>query len=223
MLLLIDNYDSFTYNLAQHLGVLGAAVTVVRNDEITVAEMLALCPSHLILSPGPGTPDESGVCLSALRELPRLLPTLPILGVCLGHQALGQVFGAQVVRAQAPIHGKVWPIYHAARAAQPQELAAGRVAWPHELLAALPSPFPATRYHSLVLDPATLPPVLLPTAWTAEGELMALRHRRRPLHGVQFHPESIGTPQGLQLLRSFLDLAPLGRAAPEPAAPVLIA
>lgn len=211
MLLLIDNYDSFTYNLAQHLGALGAAITVARNDEISVAEILALAPSHLILSPGPGTPDESGVCLAALRELPLRRPALPILGVCLGHQAIGQVYGARVVRAAAPIHGKVWPILHG-----PGPAGAGRPTAADPLLAGLPSPFPATRYHSLVLDPASLPAALLATAWTAEGALMALRHRRRPIHGVQFHPESIGTPHGLQLLRNFLALAPLSRAAPGP-------
>ena len=185
MLLLIDNYDSFTYNLAQHLGVLGAAVTVVRNDEITVAEMLALCPSHLILSPGPGTPDESGVCLSALRELPRLLPTLPILGVCLGHQALVEHFGGALAVLPAPVHGKPTEIAHDG---------AG-------IFAGLPQGFTVARYHSLHVVESALPAVLQVTARSPDGVVMALRHRALPIAGVQFHPESILTLQGQHGLR----------------------
>ncbi len=188
MILLIDNYDSFTYNLAQYLGELGAEVRVVRNDEIGVPEIIALGPAGVVLSPGPGTPADSGVCLDLLREGPA---DLPILGVCLGHQALGQVCGARVVRASRPIHGQVWPIHIDEAAGDP-------------LLLGLPSPFAATRYHSLVVDPASLPPCLLPSAWTAEGELMAMRHRHLPRFGVQFHPESIGSEHGHHLLASFL-------------------
>jgi anthranilate synthase component 2 len=191
--LLIDNYDSFTYNLAQYLGELGAQVHVARNDEITLPEVLDLAPERLVLSPGPGTPDDSGVCLDLLRALPALLPALPILGVCLGHQALAQVHGATVRRAQQAVHGLVWPVHIDPRADDP-------------VLAGLPSPFLATRYHSLVVDPASLPPSLQPTAWTEEGEIMALRHKDRPLHGVQFHPESIGTAAGKSLLDNFLRL-----------------
>ncbi|MCS6913222.1 MAG: aminodeoxychorismate/anthranilate synthase component II [Myxococcales bacterium] len=190
MLLLIDNYDSFTHNLAQYLGELGAEVVVLRNDEIDVAGILALAPERLVLSPGPGGPEEAGVCLTALRELPRLRPQLPVLGVCLGHQALARAFGARVVRGR-PVHGKTWPVYIDATLDDP-------------LLRGLPSPFLATRYHSLVVEPCSLPPSLLPTAWTAEGDIMALRHSQLPLFGVQFHPESIGTPCGRQLLSNFL-------------------
>ena len=209
MVLLIDNYDSFTYNLAQLFGALGAQVEVARNDEITVSEVLERRPSRLVLSPGPGTPEQSGVCLALLRELPALRPELPVLGVCLGHQAIGLVYGATVVRAAAPIHGKVWPVYHGYGYGHGHGDQAGdpapRPVAPDPLLRGLPSPFLATRYHSLVIDPATLPPSLLPTAWTAEGDLMARRHRRRPLFVVQFHPESIGTPDGATLLQNFLN------------------
>jgi anthranilate synthase/aminodeoxychorismate synthase-like glutamine amidotransferase len=188
MLLLIDNYDSFTYNLAQYLGELGARLLVVRNDEITVDEIASLRPGGLVLSPGPCTPDQSGVCLEALRRLPERLPGLPILGVCLGHQAIAQVFGGRVVRARQAIHGKVWPVL-VEDAGDP-------------LFFGLPSPFHATRYHSLIVE--DLPGCLRVTARSPEGEIMALRHLGLPIHGIQFHPESIGTPYGKQILDNFL-------------------
>ncbi len=195
LLLLIDNYDSFTYNLAQYLGELGQEVRVVRNDDLSVAGIAALRPSLLVLSPGPCTPDQAGVCLEAVKRLPALLPGLPILGVCLGHQAIAQALGGRVVRAAAPIHGKVWPIHLDRQHRDP-------------LFSGVPSPFVATRYHSLVVDPAALPACLVPTAWTAQGEIMALRHRHLPLHGIQFHPESIGTTEGKRMLRNFVASGP---------------
>jgi anthranilate synthase/aminodeoxychorismate synthase-like glutamine amidotransferase len=185
MLLLIDNYDSFTYNLAQYLTELGAEVRVARNDALTVDEIVRLHPSHLVISPGPGTPDEAGVSLAAIRQL---AGTLPILGVCLGHQAIGQAFGGRVVRAPRVMHGKISEVLHEGRG----------------VFRDLPSPLVATRYHSLVVEPETLPACLMVTARTDRGEIMGLEHRELPVFGVQFHPESIMTPEGKRLLGNFL-------------------
>ncbi len=191
MLLMIDNYDSFTFNLVQYLGELGEEVRVIRNDALTLGEIRALQPSAIVISPGPGTPDESGVSLEVLRELGGVVP---ILGVCLGHQAIGQVFGGRVIRAKEIMHGKTSPMHHRG---------AG-------VFAGLPNPFEATRYHSLVVEQSSLPACLEITAWTehADGtldEIMGLRHRSLPIEGVQFHPESILTQHGHAMLRNFLD------------------
>jgi anthranilate synthase/aminodeoxychorismate synthase-like glutamine amidotransferase len=189
MLLLIDNYDSFTYNLAQYLAELGAEVLVRRNDAITVAEAEALAPSHLVISPGPCTPTEAGVSCALIEQLG---PRIPTLGVCLGHQCIGAVYGGRVIRVPEPVHGKVTAIHHHG---------AG-------VLAGLPQPFSATRYHSLIVERETLPPVLEVTAETDDGLVMALRHRDYPIEGIQFHPESILTTAGKDLLRNFLRMAP---------------
>ncbi|MBX3700417.1 MAG: aminodeoxychorismate/anthranilate synthase component II [Dokdonella sp.] len=198
MLLMIDNYDSFTFNLVQYFGELGEEVRVVRNDALDRAAISALRPSAIVISPGPGTPDEAGVSLDLLREP---LPGVPVLGVCLGHQAIGQVFGGRVVRAGEIMHGKTSPIRHRGVG----------------VFAGLPDPFQATRYHSLVVEPSSLPDCLEVTAWTerADGsreEIMGLRHRSLPIEGVQFHPESILTEHGHALLRNFLAQG-LARAA----------
>jgi anthranilate synthase component 2 len=185
MLLLIDNYDSFTFNLYQGLCATGAKVLVRRNDAITVEEAEALGPSHLVISPGPGTPAEAGVSLALIARLGRHTPTL---GVCLGHQCIGAAFGGQVVRAPVPVHGKSSAIHHAG---------AG-------VLRGLPSPFEAGRYHSLIVARKGLPPILVVTAETSDRLIMGLRHREYPIFGVQFHPESILTPLGEQVLRNFL-------------------
>ncbi|BBD80918.1 anthranilate synthase component II [Aerosticca soli] len=192
MLLMIDNYDSFTFNLVQYLGELGQEVQVVRNDALDVAGIRALAPSHIMISPGPGTPDDAGVSLAVLREL---AGEVPIFGVCLGHQAIGQAFGGRVVRAKQIMHGKTSPIRHRGQG----------------VFAGLPDPFEATRYHSLVVEQATLPDCLEVTAWTehADGsidEIMGLKHRTLPVEGVQFHPESILTRHGHDLLANFLGL-----------------
>ncbi len=184
-LLLVDNYDSFTFNLVQMLGELGAAVEVHRNDQIDVAGIRARRPDALLLSPGPCTPDEAGVTLAAIREL---AGALPILGVCLGHQAIGQAFGGRVVRNGAIVHGKASPVRHRRRG----------------LYAGIPSPFAAGRYHSLVVDRASVPRSLAVTAWTDAGEIMGLRHRTLDVEGVQFHPESILTEHGKTLLGNWL-------------------
>lgn len=195
MFLLIDNYDSFTYNLFHFLGELGAEIEVRRNDKVTVAEALALQPQGIIVSPGPCDPDRAGICLELITEA---ADKLPILGVCLGHQAIGQVFGAKVVRAPQPMHGKLSPVEHKGRG----------------VFAGLPSPLTATRYHSLTLDPASFPHDKLEvTAETADGVIMGLQHRELPLHGVQFHPESIASEEGHALLRNFLSLADQAVAA----------
>ena len=194
MLLLIDNYDSFTYNLAQYLTELGAEVLVRRNDAITIAEAEALAPSHLVISPGPCTPAEAGVSCALIE---RLGPRIPTLGVCLGHQCIGAVYGGRVIRAPEPVHGKVSAIYHQGAGA----------------LAGLPQPFDATRYHSLIVERETLPSVLEVTAETSDGLIMALRHREYPIEGVQFHPESILTTSGKDLLRNFLRMSPPAIAA----------
>ncbi|MBU2290115.1 MAG: aminodeoxychorismate/anthranilate synthase component II [Alphaproteobacteria bacterium] len=194
MILVVDNYDSFTWNLVHYLAELGAETRVVRNDDLTAADAWALKPQAVLLSPGPCTPNEAGICL-ALLDTATL--DMPIFGVCLGHQALGQAFGGEVIRAKALMHGKTSPIEHEGRS----------------VFKGLPSPFTATRYHSLAVRRETLPDVLEVTAWTADGEIMGLAHRTRPLHGVQFHPESIATEHGHDLLGNFLDLANIKRTA----------
>jgi len=185
MVILIDNYDSFVYNIAQYLGELGAVVEVHRNDALTLAEIEEKNPSHLVISPGPGTPADAGVSLPAIH---RFAGSFPILGVCLGHQCIGEAFGGRVIRHR-PVHGKVFPIAHDGTG----------------LFAGLPNPFRATRYHSLVVEAATCPAELSVTATTEEGLIMGLAHRDRPIFGVQFHPESIMTEGGHRLLRNFLE------------------
>jgi anthranilate synthase/aminodeoxychorismate synthase-like glutamine amidotransferase len=187
MLLMIDNYDSFTYNLVQYLGELGQQVRVFRNDEITVEGALALAPERVVISPGPCTPNEAGVSLDLIAAA---AGRVPLLGVCLGHQAIGQVFGGKVVRAPRVMHGKTSKVFHDERT----------------IYAGLPNPFEATRYHSLVVEPETLPGELEVSARTWEGEIMGLRHRQLTIEGVQFHPESILTASGKHLLQNFLEL-----------------
>jgi anthranilate synthase component 2 len=187
MILVIDNYDSFTYNLVHYLNELGAATQVARNDALKVAEALRLNADAVVLSPGPCTPNEAGICLDFIAAAP---PTLPILGVCLGHQAIGQAFGGKVVSAKTLMHGKTSPIRHRG---------AG-------LFAGLADGFIATRYHSLAVERDSLPADLVITAWTEDGEIMGFSHRDRPVHGVQFHPESIATEGGHALLENFLAL-----------------
>ena len=186
VVLVIDNYDSFTYNLVQYLGELGEEVIVRRNDEIALPEIAPLSPVAVVLSPGPGTPAEAGICKDLLLELG---PTMPVLGVCLGHQCLGEAFGGTVRRASQVMHGKVSRVTHAEQS----------------VFRGLPSPFAATRYHSLVVDRENLPSGLEVTAWTDDGTVMGLRHRSYPLAGVQFHPEAILTEHGHTLLQNFLD------------------
>ncbi len=190
MLLMLDNYDSFTYNLVQYLQTLGAEVKVVRNDALSVDEIAALAPERIVISPGPCTPNDAGVSLELIR---RLGPTTPILGVCLGHQSIGQVYGGDVIRATNIMHGKTSPIRHEGKG----------------VFAGLPDRYQATRYHSLVVDKTTLPACLEMTAWTENEdgsieEIMGLRHREHPVEGVQFHPESILTEHGHALLKNFL-------------------
>lgn len=189
MLLLIDNYDSFTYNLVHYLGELGADVRVVRNDALDVQAAMGLRPQAIVLSPGPCDPAAAGICLPL--TLAAAGARLPLLGVCLGHQTIGQAFGGNVVRCHEIVHGKMGAMHH-----QGQGVFAG-----------LPSPFAATRYHSLIVDRATLPDCLEVTAWLADGTIMGLRHRHLPIEGVQFHPESIASEHGHHLLRNFLDAA----------------
>ena len=184
---MIDNYDSFTFNLVQYLGELGARITVRRNDKVTVDEIAAAQPTHLVVSPGPCTPNEAGISMAAIAHFGAR--RLPVLGVCLGHQAIGQVYGGLVRRAGAPVHGKTDDIRHDGRG----------------VFAGLPMPFTATRYHSLVVDEA-LPDCLELSAWNANGVIMGVRHRELPVHGVQFHPESVLTSAGMDLLRNFLAL-----------------
>ena len=195
MILVIDNYDSFTYNLVHYLNELGAETLVHRNDALSVDQALALRPEAVLLSPGPRTPDDAGICVALIAAAP---DDLPILGVCLGHQAIGQAFGGQVAPAKTLMHGKTSAIRHGG---------AG-------VFKGLPNPFTATRYHSLAVERETLPEILEITAWTDDGEIMGLAHRTRPLHGVQFHPESIATEAGHALLANFLDLAGVKRLAP---------
>ena len=187
MLLILDNYDSFTYNLVQYFGELGVEMKIFRNDALTVDEVKALAPERICISPGPCTPNEAGISLDLIRQLG---PTTPILGVCLGHQSIGQVYGGDVVRADRLMHGKTSPIHHNGTS----------------VFAGLPDPFEATRYHSLIVKRETLPDCLEITAWTAEDEIMGLRHKEYPVHGVQFHPESILTEHGKQMLENFLKL-----------------
>jgi anthranilate synthase/aminodeoxychorismate synthase-like glutamine amidotransferase len=203
MILMIDNYDSFTYNLVQLLAGAGAEVEVVRNDAEPVAALLARAPDGVVLSPGPGRPEDAGVCLELLRARPRL----PLLGVCLGHQALGVACGATVDRAPRLMHGKTSAVHHRGEG----------------LLAGLPSPFEATRYHSLEVRAATLPAELEPVAWSDDGTLMAMRHRELPYWGVQFHPESVLTAAGPLLLRNFLALCRGDRGAKTASGVVLTA
>ena len=198
MLLILDNYDSFTFNLAQYFGELGEDVRVLRNDAASIAEIRALAPASIVISPGPGTPDNAGVTLELIHEL---AGDVPILGVCLGHQAIGQAFGGRVVSAGAIMHGKTSMIHHTGQG----------------VFAGLPNPFEATRYHSLVVERDSLPDSLEVTAWTQTSnggfdEIMGLRHKHLPIEGVQFHPESILTQHGHDLLRNFLR-APVSRAA----------
>ncbi len=193
MILLIDNYDSFTFNLFHLLADLGMACEVRRNDQVTVADALAMRPDAVVLSPGPCTPNEAGVCLDLIRAA--AVEHVPVLGVCLGHQAIGQAFGGRVVRAPVPMHGKTSKIVHEGTA----------------VFRGLPSPFNVVRYHSLTVEAEGLPNVLMPTAWTDDGVLMGLSHRELPIHGVQFHPESILSEQGHALVGNFLSLAGLDR------------
>jgi anthranilate synthase component 2 len=185
MLLMIDNYDSFTYNLVQYLGELGEEVVVFRNDQVSLEEIEALNPAHMVISPGPCTPDEAGISVPAIR---RFAEHIPILGVCLGHQSIGRAFGGRIVHAKQLMHGKTSPIHH---------LDTG-------VFRGLKEPLVATRYHSLVIERDSLPAALEITAWTDDGEIMGVRHRSLPVEGVQFHPESILTEQGHELLRNFL-------------------
>ena len=187
MLLVIDNYDSFTYNLVQYFGELGAELHVYRNDELTIEEIRHLAPERICISPGPRTPVEAGISCDVVRAFGE---TTPILGVCLGHQCIGHVFGGEIVRADRLMHGKTSPILHRGES----------------VFAKLPNPFEATRYHSLIVKRETVPEVLTITAETAEKEIMGLMHKRFPIHGVQFHPESILTERGKVLLQNFLDL-----------------
>jgi anthranilate synthase/aminodeoxychorismate synthase-like glutamine amidotransferase len=188
MLLVVDNYDSFTYNLVQYLGELGEEVRVFRNDAITVEEVAAMRPQRIVISPGPCTPNEAGISVPLIRQL---AGRIPILGVCLGHQSIGAALGGRIVRAERIMHGKTSPILHDERT----------------IFAGLPNPFDATRYHSLLIERATLPECLEISAWTAEGEIMGVRHREVLLEGIQFHPESILTLEGKHLLRNFLAAA----------------
>ena len=187
MLLMIDNYDSFTYNLVQYLRELGEEVEVYRNDKISLAEIETLNPTRLVVSPGPCTPNEAGLSVEAIKHF---AGKLPILGVCLGHQSIGQAYGGKVVRADRLMHGKTSPIFHDNR----------------ELFVGLPDPFDATRYHSLLVERSSLPECLEITAWTAEGEIMGMRHRNLPVWGMQFHPESILTVAGMNMLNNFLQM-----------------
>ena len=185
MLLVIDNYDSFTYNLVQYLGELKQDVRVVRNDEIPAAAIADLAPTHIVISPGPCTPNEAGISLDTIK---RYAGKIPILGVCLGHQSIGQAFGGKIVRAARVMHGKTSPIHHDGKG----------------VFTGLPNPFEATRYHSLLIERATVPACLDVTAWTGENEIMAVRHKTLPVEGVQFHPESFLTKAGKDLLANFI-------------------
>jgi anthranilate synthase component 2 len=190
MLLLIDNYDSFTYNLVHYLGELGADVVVRRNDALTVQDAIGMNPAGIVLSPGPCDPDQAGICLALTHAAAET--RTPLLGVCLGHQTIGQAFGGHVVRCHEIVHGKMGTMHHSNQG----------------VFAGLPSPFQATRYHSLVVDRATLPETLEVTAWLEDGTIMGLRHKSLPIEGVQFHPESIASEHGHALLQNFLGLLP---------------
>jgi len=186
MILLIDNFDSFTYNLVQYLAELGAEVLVKRNNALTVEEAIKLKPAGIVISPGPGTPDNSGICLGLIKSA---AGKIPLLGVCLGHQAIGQVFGGKVIRGPQPMHGKVSPVRHTGKG----------------IFAGIPTPFDATRYHSLIVERSTLPAELEITAETDDGIIMGLQHKQHKLYGVQFHPESIASEHGHSLLKNFLE------------------
>jgi para-aminobenzoate synthetase component 2 len=194
MILVIDNYDSFTFNLVQYLGEIGEEVTVRRNDEITLEEIEAMAPDHILISPGPCTPNEAGISLNLIDTFKG---KIPIFGVCLGHQAIGQVFGGEVVRAERLMHGKTSPIHHNGKT----------------IFEGIPTPYTATRYHSLIVKKESLPDCLEITAETAEGEIMALRHKEYAIEGVQFHPESIITDHGKQLLKNFVTTYTAAREA----------
>ena len=198
MIVLVDNYDSFTFNLVHYLGELGAKVVVHRNDKIAVADVLAAGPEAIVLSPGPCTPSKAGICLDLIE---RAAPAVPILGVCLGHQAIGQAFGGAVVRAPSPVHGKLSEVRHRGQG----------------MFRGINGPFKATRYHSLVVAPDSLPEVLAVTAETDDGVVMGLSHKTLPVHGVQFHPESIASEHGHLMLKNFLELAAQWNAQREPA------
>jgi anthranilate synthase component 2 len=186
--LLIDNYDSFTYNLFHYLGELGADVVVKRNDELTAAEALAMMPQAIVLSPGPCTPNEAGICLDLIKQADG---NVPILGVCLGHQSIGQVYGGKIVRAPEPMHGKLSRIHHNGRS----------------VFRGLNNDFEATRYHSLTIAPESMPDDLIVTATSSDGVIQGVMHKKHPVHGVQFHPESIASENGHALLKNFLDIA----------------
>lgn len=186
MILVIDNYDSFTYNLVQYLGEMGADLDVRRNDQVTVADVAQMKPEKIVISPGPGTPDDAGITLDLIREFG---PKTPIFGVCLGQQAIGQALGGKVIRADKLMHGKTSPVYHNGQG----------------VFAGLPTPLEATRYHSLIVERESLPDVLEITAHTDDGEIMGLKHKEWPLEGVQFHPESVLTEHGKQMMRNFLE------------------
>jgi len=198
MILLIDTYDSFTFNLVQFFGDLGAECEVWRNDALSVDEVMRKEPEAIVLSPGPCTPNEAGICLDVIQAA---AGKIPLFGVCLGHQAIGQAFGGHVIRAPMPMHGKISPVTHANT----------------DVFAGLPSPFSATRYHSLIVERSSLPETLVPTAFTEDGLIMGLRHRSLPIFGVQFHPESIASEHGHQILANFLAIA-RGRNTPAQAA-----
>lgn len=187
MILLIDNYDSFTYNLVQYLGDLGAETVVHRNDQISVDDVFAAKPDGIVISPGPSDPDHAGICLDVIKQA--AANDVPLLGVCLGHQAIGQVFGGKIVRVH-PMHGKTSEIIHDGKS----------------VFKGLPSPFEATRYHSLTVEPESFPDILEITAKTEDGVIMGLQHKEKPIHGVQFHPESIATKHGHEMLKNFLDI-----------------
>lgn len=187
MILMIDNYDSFTYNLVQYLSELGEELKVVRNDKISLKEIEALSPQKIVISPGPGTPEQAGISKDLIKHF---AGKIPILGVCLGHQAIGEVFGAKVVRAKNIMHGKTSEVFHDGKT----------------IFKGLPSPFTATRYHSLIIQKESLPECLMLSAWTADQEIMGVRHRQFKIEGVQFHPESILTGEGKKLLSNFLGL-----------------
>ncbi|HIA14607.1 MAG TPA: aminodeoxychorismate/anthranilate synthase component II [Nitrospirales bacterium] len=188
MLIMLDNYDSFTYNLVQYLGDIGEDIQVFRNDKVTVEDIEELRPDHIVISPGPGIPENAGISIDIIRHFSQKTPAVPVLGVCLGHQAIAVAFGGQIKRADRLMHGKTSMIKHDGKA----------------IFADLPNPFEATRYHSLVVDRASLPPCLELTAETSDGDIMGMRHRELPIEGVQFHPESILTRAGMDLLRNFV-------------------
>ncbi len=190
MILVIDNYDSFTYNIVQELGELGAELSVYRHDKITVEGIRALQPERIVISPGPGFPCDAGISLELIRQLGA---EIPLLGICLGHQSIGEAYGGKVIHAPELMHGKTSMIYHGG----------------DTIFADIPNPFEATRYHSLIVEEATLPESLLITARTASGEIMAFRHKQHPVIGLQFHPESILTGYGMQILQNFLDYEPM--------------